>query len=115
MLIDYNVILDTMSFLTFIGARGQPRVQFQRRALTLPENTSYSDLTAFLTSASSPWEVDRFPYLQGSDGNGTGNFEYFLYWLWGDIYIYQLFVSVSTNKLIFNSDDNMEAALLSKS
>ncbi|XP_006031766.1 protein FAM171A1 [Alligator sinensis] len=57
----------------FQGARGQPRVQFQRRALTLPENTSYSDLTAFLTSASSPWEVDRFPYLQGSDGNGTGN------------------------------------------
>ncbi|CAM4595932.1 protein FAM171A1 isoform X1 [Lepidochelys kempii] len=57
----------------FQGARIQPRVHFQRRALKLPENTSYSDLTAFLTAASSPWEVDSFPYLQGLDGNGTGN------------------------------------------
>ncbi|XP_034616259.1 protein FAM171A1 isoform X2 [Trachemys scripta elegans] len=56
----------------FQGARIQPRVHFQRRALKLPENTSYSDLTAFLTAASSPWEVDSFPYLQGLDGNGTG-------------------------------------------
>uniref|UniRef100_A0A670IY87 Family with sequence similarity 171 member A1 n=1 Tax=Podarcis muralis TaxID=64176 RepID=A0A670IY87_PODMU len=57
----------------FQGARIQPKVHFQRRALKLPENTSFSDLTAFLTSASSPWEVDSFPYLQGYDGNGTGN------------------------------------------
>lgn len=57
----------------FQGARPQPRVQFQRRALRLPENTSYSDLTAFLTAASSPAEVDSFPYLRGLDGNGTGN------------------------------------------
>uniref|UniRef100_A0A8C4MQF7 Family with sequence similarity 171 member A1 n=1 Tax=Equus asinus asinus TaxID=83772 RepID=A0A8C4MQF7_EQUAS len=57
----------------FQGARPQPRVHFQRRALRLPENTSYSDLTAFLTAASSPAEVDSFPYLRGSDGNGTGN------------------------------------------
>ncbi|XP_062814296.1 protein FAM171A1 isoform X2 [Anolis carolinensis] len=55
----------------FQGARIQPKVHFQRRALKLPENTSYSDLTAFLTSASSLWEVDSFPYLQGYDGNGT--------------------------------------------
>uniref|UniRef100_A0A8D1W1C8 Family with sequence similarity 171 member A1 n=1 Tax=Sus scrofa TaxID=9823 RepID=A0A8D1W1C8_PIG len=55
------------------GARPQPRVHFQRRALRLPENTSYSDLTAFLTAASSPSEVDGFPYLRGLDGNGTGN------------------------------------------
>ncbi|XP_041622084.1 protein FAM171A1 isoform X3 [Vulpes lagopus] len=54
------------------GARPQPRVHFQRRALRLPENTSYSDLTAFLTAASSPSEVDSFPYLRGLDGNGTG-------------------------------------------
>nr|XP_031300440.1 protein FAM171A1 isoform X3 [Camelus dromedarius] len=54
------------------GARPQPRVHFQRRALRLPENTSYSDLTAFLTAASSPSEVDGFPYLRGLDGNGTG-------------------------------------------
>ncbi|XP_041486741.1 protein FAM171A1 isoform X1 [Microtus oregoni] len=57
----------------FQGARTQPRVHFQRRALRLPENTSYSDLTAFLTAASSPSEVDSFPYLRGLDGNGTGN------------------------------------------
>lgn len=57
----------------FQGARPQPRVHFQRRALRLPENSSYSDLTAFLTAASSPSEVDSFPYLRGLDGNGTGN------------------------------------------
>uniref|UniRef100_A0ABK0L094 Family with sequence similarity 171, member A1 n=1 Tax=Rattus norvegicus TaxID=10116 RepID=A0ABK0L094_RAT len=56
----------------FQGARPQPRVHFQRRALRLPENTSYSALTAFLTAASSPSEVDSFPYLRGLDGNGTG-------------------------------------------
>ncbi|XP_023557609.1 protein FAM171A1 isoform X3 [Octodon degus] len=56
----------------FQGARPQPRVHFQRRALRLPENSSYSDLTAFLTAASSPSEVDSFPYLRGLDGNGTG-------------------------------------------
>nr|XP_021552417.1 protein FAM171A1-like [Neomonachus schauinslandi] len=56
----------------FQGARPQPRVHFQRRALRLPENTSYSDLTAFLTAASAPSEVDSFPYLRGLDGNGTG-------------------------------------------
>ncbi|XP_036916653.1 protein FAM171A1 isoform X2 [Sturnira hondurensis] len=56
----------------FQGARPQPRVHFQRRSLRLPENTSYSDLTAFLTAASSPSEVDSFPYLRGLDGNGTG-------------------------------------------
>ncbi|NXN27050.1 F1711 protein, partial [Nycticryphes semicollaris] len=57
----------------FQGARTQPQVHFQRRSVKLPENTSYSDLTAYLTEASSPWEVDSFPYLQGLDGNGTGN------------------------------------------
>ncbi|OPJ81780.1 protein FAM171A1 [Patagioenas fasciata monilis] len=57
----------------FQGARTQPQVHFQRRSVKLPENTSYSDLTAYLTATSSPWEVDSFPYLQGLDGNGTGN------------------------------------------
>ncbi|XP_059515800.1 protein FAM171A1 isoform X2 [Myotis daubentonii] len=56
----------------FQGARPQPRVHFQRRALRLPENTSYSDLTAFLTAAGSPSEADSFPYLRGLDGNRTG-------------------------------------------
>ncbi|KAK1173221.1 protein FAM171A1-like isoform X1 [Acipenser oxyrinchus oxyrinchus] len=57
----------------FQGARVQPRVQFQRRALSLPQNSTYSNLTAFLTAACSPWEVDSFPYLQGLEGNRTGN------------------------------------------
>ncbi|XP_030055821.1 protein FAM171A1 isoform X1 [Microcaecilia unicolor] len=57
----------------FQGSRIQPRVHFQRRELNLPGNATYNDLTAFLTAASSPWEVDSFPYLQGLDGNGTGN------------------------------------------
>lgn len=61
-----------LSLCLLPGARIQPRVHFQRRALKLPENTSYSELTAFLTSASLPWEVDSFPYLQGYDGSGTG-------------------------------------------
>lgn len=39
----------------------------------MPENSSYSDLTAFLTAAGTPSEVDSFPYLRGLDGNGTGN------------------------------------------
>uniref|UniRef100_A0A6I8QU48 Family with sequence similarity 171 member A1 n=1 Tax=Xenopus tropicalis TaxID=8364 RepID=A0A6I8QU48_XENTR len=55
------------------GSRLQPRVHFQRRALNLPGNATYKDLTAFLTAASAPWEIDSFPYLQGSDGNSTGN------------------------------------------
>lgn len=80
------------------GARPQPRVHFQRRALRLPENTSYSDLTAFLTAASSPSEVDSFPYLRGLDGNGTGNWSLFFsgwafrglvflceFWLWQEV------------------------------
>ncbi|KAM4705674.1 protein FAM171A1 [Rhinophrynus dorsalis] len=61
----------------FQGSRLQPRAHFQRRALTLPGNATYKDLTAFLTAASSPWEVDSFPYLQGSDGNSTGNISRF--------------------------------------
>lgn len=63
------------------GAQPQPRVHFQRRALRLPENTSYSDLTAYLTAASSPSEVDSFPYLRGLDGNGTGNWSLFSFGL----------------------------------
>lgn len=66
------ICLAALFLCLLLGARIQPKVHFQRRALKLPENTSFSDLTAFLTSASSPWEVDSFPYLQGYDGNGTG-------------------------------------------
>ncbi|KAM3872835.1 protein FAM171A1 [Diretmus argenteus] len=56
----------------FQGLRGQPWVQFQRRALSLPPNTSYANLTALLTVACSPTHIQHFPYLQGLGGNGTG-------------------------------------------
>ncbi|CAL8256802.1 unnamed protein product [Boreogadus saida] len=47
-----------------------PWVQFPRRALTLPPNVSYANLTALLTVASSPTQLQHFPYLQGL-GLGT--------------------------------------------
>lgn len=88
--------LDIKSLLIFLGARTQPQVHFQRRSVKLPENTSYSDLTAYLTAASSPWEVDSFPYLQGLDGNGTGNP---LLWFCSDF----IFVQGSTfDRIIFS-------------
>ena len=58
--------------VTLLGFRGQPSVHFQRRALSLPSNTSYANLTALLTVASSPSHIQHFPYLQVLSGNGTG-------------------------------------------
>eukprot|EP00062_Callorhinchus_milii_P020432 gi/632976074/ref/XP_007904591.1/ PREDICTED: protein FAM171A1 isoform X2 [Callorhinchus milii] len=55
------------------GALIQPSVQFQRRLLSLPKNSTYRNLTAFLTVAVTPWEVGSFPYLQGINVNRTGN------------------------------------------
>ncbi|XP_031643367.1 protein FAM171A1 [Oncorhynchus kisutch] len=55
------------------GSRGQSWVQFQRRALSLPTNSSYSNLTALLTVANNPSHIQHFPYLQGLGGNGTGS------------------------------------------
>lgn len=55
------------------GSRLQPQVHFARRALDLPANATYKDLAAFLTAATTLSEVDSFPYLQGSDGNSSGN------------------------------------------
>ncbi|XP_075067966.1 protein FAM171A1 [Mixophyes fleayi] len=57
----------------FQGSRLQPRVHFARSALDLPDNATYKDLAAFLTAVSTSSEVDNFPYLQGSDGNSSGN------------------------------------------
>lgn len=54
------------------GLRGQPSVQFLRRALSLPSNTSYTNLTALLTMASSPSHIQHFPHLQVFRGNSTG-------------------------------------------
>uniref|UniRef100_A0A1A7Z3T1 Family with sequence similarity 171, member A1 n=1 Tax=Iconisemion striatum TaxID=60296 RepID=A0A1A7Z3T1_9TELE len=43
-----------------------------RRALTLPSNTSYANLTALLTVASSPPHIQHFPHLQILGSNSTG-------------------------------------------
>ncbi len=54
------------------GFRHQPTVHFQRRALSLPSNTSYANLTALLTVTSTPSHIQHFPHLQVVSGNGTG-------------------------------------------
>ncbi|XP_007899673.2 protein FAM171A2 [Callorhinchus milii] len=51
------------------GAKNQPWVQFQRKNVGLPENTTYSDLSAFLTMVNSEMDVEGFPYLLGYDSN----------------------------------------------
>ncbi|XP_056142528.1 protein FAM171A1 [Lampris incognitus] len=66
----YDDVVEIVS--SFQGLRGKPLVQFQRRALSLPPGTSYTNLTALLTVASSPGHIQHFPYLQGLGGNGTG-------------------------------------------
>lgn len=66
----YDDVVELVS--DFQGFKGQPSVHFQRRALSLPPNTSYSNLTALFTVASSSSHIQHFPYLQGLRGNGTG-------------------------------------------
>lgn len=66
----YDDVVEIVS--DFQGFKGQPSVHFQRRALSLPPNTSYSNLTALFTVASSSSHIQHFPYLQGLRGNGTG-------------------------------------------
>lgn len=67
----YDDVVEIVS--DFQGFKGQPSVHFQRRALSLPPNTSYSNLTALFTVASSSSQIQHFPYLQGFRGNGTGS------------------------------------------
>ncbi|CAL8290794.1 unnamed protein product [Merluccius merluccius] len=55
----------------FQGTSAGPWVQFQRRALTLPPNVSYANITALLTVASSPTQLQHFPYLLGLGANAT--------------------------------------------
>uniref|UniRef100_A0A673MG81 Protein FAM171A1-like n=1 Tax=Sinocyclocheilus rhinocerous TaxID=307959 RepID=A0A673MG81_9TELE len=54
------------------GSKLQPWVQFQRRALSLPSNATYTNLTAFLTVSSSTQDTQYFPYLQGLHPNYAG-------------------------------------------
>ncbi|KAG9283630.1 protein FAM171A1 [Astyanax mexicanus] len=55
------------------GSRLQPWVQFQRRALSLPPNATYTNLTSFLTVSHSGQDTQHFPYLQGLRSNSTGS------------------------------------------
>ncbi|KAG1947902.1 protein FAM171A1 [Pimephales promelas] len=55
------------------GSKLQPSVHFQRRALSLPPNATYNNLTAFLTVSSSTQDTQYFPYLQGLHPNYTGS------------------------------------------
>ncbi|KAF3691919.1 Protein FAM171A1 Precursor [Channa argus] len=66
----YEDVVEIVSGLQ--GLKHQPNVHFQRRALTLPSNTSYSNLTALLTVASSPSHIQHFPHLQILGGNSSG-------------------------------------------
>nr|XP_023691244.1 protein FAM171A2-like isoform X2 [Paramormyrops kingsleyae] len=53
------------------GGRIQPWVQFQRKAIPLSLNSSYTNLVAMLTAAKSQYEMGGFPYPLGREGNGT--------------------------------------------
>lgn len=70
--LNLSVLSDVCLFLSPEGFRHPPIVNFPRRALTLPFNTSYADLTALLTVASSPSQIQHFPHLQAVDGNSSG-------------------------------------------
>ncbi|XP_057690090.1 protein FAM171A1 [Corythoichthys intestinalis] len=56
----------------FQGFKHQPSIRFPRRALTLPVNTSYANVSALLTVADSSSHIQHFPSLQVSVSNGTG-------------------------------------------
>lgn len=66
----YDDVVEIVSGLQ--GFRRQPTVHFQRRALSLPSNTSYANLTALLTVASTPAHIQHFPHLQVLGVNSTG-------------------------------------------
>lgn len=66
----YDDVVEIVSGLQ--GFRPQPTVHFPRRALSLPSDTSYANLTALLTVTSTPSHIQHFPHLQVLSGNGTG-------------------------------------------
>ncbi|KAL4630890.1 protein FAM171A2-like [Arapaima gigas] len=54
------------------GARNQPVVQLQRKAVHLPPGSSYTELWGVLTAARNQYEMGGFPYMLGLESNATG-------------------------------------------